>query len=222
LIAEGLVSVNSKIVDKNAHDVDEKDEVSISDLSILKFVSRAGLKLEYALEHVKLDVQNFSCLDVGQSTGGFTDCLLQRGAKFVTGIEVGHGQLHENLKHDPRIKPLEKIHIADFVKEPTEHFDLIVVDLSFISLTKVIKKLTSLMSQHTQLLALVKPQFEVGSAFLNKAGLVKDPELYPQIEQRIKEFLQADGLEIKDYFQAFPKGGDGNQEFFVYAAPTFR
>jgi 23S rRNA (cytidine1920-2'-O)/16S rRNA (cytidine1409-2'-O)-methyltransferase len=220
LIVEGVVHVNGKAVDKSSYAVAETDAVEITDRSILKFVSRGGLKLEQAIKFTELNVKDYYCLDVGQSTGGFTDCLLQSGAKHIVGIEVGHGQLHENLKGHPQITNFEKTHVLEVKPADilTEELDLIVVDLSFISITKVIAKLKEFSSPKTKILALVKPQFEVGSAQLTKSGLVKDPESYDLVKDKIMLELKKNGLRSIDYFQAFPKGGDGNQEFFVFAS----
>lgn len=220
LILEGVVQVNGRVIDKSSHTVSDIDTVEIMDRSILKYVSRGGLKLEHALKHTEVDVKDYYCLDVGQSTGGFTDCLLQAGAKHVVGVEVGHGQLHENLKDHPQMTSFEKTHILEVTKSDIlkEDLDLIVVDLSFISITKVFAKLKEFSCPKTKILALVKPQFEVGSANLTKSGLVKDIESYKLVEEKIKQDLNAVGFRVLDYFHATPKGGDGNQEFFVYAS----
>lgn len=221
LILEGFVTVNAEVIDKNSYDVSDQDQVEITDRSILKYVSRGGLKLAHALKECALDVNGFVCLDIGQSTGGFTDCLLQEGARKVIGIEVGHGQLHHSLKGHPKIKAHDHTHIlktnvVDILDN--EILDLIVVDLSFISLTKVIPKIREYMSAKTRLLALVKPQFEVGATYLSKSGLVKDPKAYALVEEVLNHSLAEQQIQKKMYFESFPRGGDGNQEFFVFAS----
>lgn len=220
LIAEGVVEVNSKVVTKNSFLVSDKDQIEIKDKSILKFVSRGGLKLEHALKRVELSVKNLVCLDIGQSTGGFTDCLLKAGAKHVYGVEVGHGQLHESLRNHPQITSFEKTHILDVTLESlgANSIDLLVMDVSFISIVKIFPHLHKMTQAGTKILSLVKPQFELGPSFLNKAGIVKDINLYPQIESRIREQLALAEFTVHDYFESEPRGTDGNLEFFVFAS----
>ncbi|MCB0349138.1 MAG: TlyA family RNA methyltransferase [Bdellovibrionales bacterium] len=220
LITEGVVTVNSKVVTKNSYSVSDGDKVDITDHSILKFVSRAGLKLENAISALQLDVAGAVCLDVGQSTGGFTDCLLQRGAAKICGVEVGHGQLHDNLRNHPQVTMFEKTHILDIDLNDlgVSKLDIIVMDVSFISIVKIFSHLNKLSQPGTKLMSLVKPQFEVGPSYLTKAGVVKDADLYPQVEARIKEQLGLAGFVVHNYLAASPRGTDGNQEFFVYAS----
>ncbi len=220
LIAEGVVEVNAKLVTKNSFLVSDTDSIEIKDKSILKFVSRGGLKLEHALKRVKLGVGGMNCLDIGQSTGGFTDCLLKAGAKHVFGVEVGHGQLHESLRLHPQITSFEKTHVLDITTETlgAEKLDLIVMDVSFISIVKIFSHLNRLAVEGTKILSLVKPQFELGPSSLNKSGVVKDASLYPLIEARIREQLGLAGFTVHDYFESQPRGTDGNLEFFVFAS----
>lgn len=220
LILEGVVSVNGKVINKNSHDVESTDKIEILDRSILQYVSRGGLKLKNAMIQTAIHCKDYVCLDVGQSTGGFTDCLLQQGAKKIYGIEVGHGQLHESLRGHPQVNTLEKTHILDVLPIDIEHavLDLIVVDVSFISLSKILRKLKELSTPNTKLLALVKPQFELNANYLNKAGIVKDPSLYKLVEDKIKQDVTDAGFRVLDYFHATPQGSDGNQEFFIFAS----
>ncbi len=191
----------------------------------LRFVSRGGLKLMAALEQLEMKPEALTVLDLGQSTGGFTDCLLQSGAEQVVGVDVGHGQLAEKLKVDPRVKSFEGLHIKDisqhkeFLKHcPPSGFALAVMDLAFISLPKALPWVTPLIrSPGGHLLALVKPQFEVGADHLNKKGVVKDDRLYSLVEVNIKESLKDQGFQVKAYFESSVLGQEGNQEFFVYA-----
>jgi Predicted rRNA methylase len=165
-------------------------------------------------------VSGWTCLDVGQSTGGFTDCLLQHGAARVTGVDVGHGQLHDKLRHDPRVRVFEKRNARALqAGEVGSGFDLVTGDLSFISLTLVLPALVPLLAPGGRLLMLAKPQFELQPAQLGKGGLVRDPALYPVVEQRLRECCASLGLEVVGWFDSPIAGGDGNREFFLHACP---
>ena len=189
-------------------------EIEASELD--RFVSRGGLKLEGALKHVALDVKNFRCLDVGQSTGGFTDCLLQRGAAHVVGVDVGHDQLHAKIRNDARVTCIEGVN-ARTLQSIGEPFDLIVADVSFISLTKVLPQWPALLREGGHVLSLVKPQFEVGADNLARGGIVRDESLYTTVEKNIRKACADAGLNVLDYFGSTITGGDGNREFFLYA-----
>jgi len=188
-----------------------------------RYVSRGGLKLAGALTHAGLNVSGYSCLDVGQSTGGFTDCLLQAGAARVVGVEVGHGQLHARLQTDPRVTCLEGINARYLMAEdlgshfPGQGFDLIVTDASFISLTLLLPNFAPLLASGGRVLALVKPQFEVGPAHLGKGGIVRDAGLYAGVADRIRQCCLDSGLTVLDFFESSITGTDGNREFFVLA-----
>ncbi len=195
------------------HD-DAELQVEASDLD--RYVSRGGLKLDGALTHVALDVNNFRCLDVGQSTGGFTDCLLQRGALHVVGVDVGHDQLHAKIRSDSRVTCIEGVN-ARALQNVGEPFDLIVADVSFISLTKVLPQWRALLSEGGHVLSLVKPQFEVGADNLARGGIVRDESLYATVEKNIRKACAESGLNVLDYFGSSITGGDGNREFFVFA-----
>jgi 23S rRNA (cytidine1920-2'-O)/16S rRNA (cytidine1409-2'-O)-methyltransferase len=189
-----------------------------------RFVSRGGLKLEGALKHCRLSVKDWNVLDVGISTGGFADCLLQAEAGSVLGVDVGHGQLHSSLTANPRLQHIEGLNAREIdqdlrVKTAAlkEGFDLIVMDVSFISITLIIPRLVTLLKPDGILLSLVKPQFEVGLAGLGKGGLVKDPGLYSLVEDRVKSLCESSGLSVKEYFNSLIEGKDGNREFFIFA-----
>ncbi|MDB5896688.1 MAG: hypothetical protein JWP41_290, partial [Ramlibacter sp.] len=163
-------------------------------------------------------VAGWTCLDVGQSTGGFTDCLLQHGAARVTGIDVGHGQLHDKLRHDPRVTVLEKINARDLsAQQVGRDFDLVTGDLSFISLTLVLPALVPLLKPGGQLLMLAKPQFELQPGQIGKGGVVRDAGLYAQVEQRLRGCCTEVGLEVAGWHASPITGGDGNREFFLHA-----
>ena len=189
-------------------------EIEASELD--RFVSRGGLKLEGALSRVALDVKEFRCLDVGQSTGGFTDCLLQRGAAHVVGVDVGHDQLHAKIRNDARATCIEGVN-ARTLQDVGEPFDLIVADVSFISLTKVLPQWPALLHEGGRVLSLVKPQFEVGADNLARGGIVRDESLYTVVEKDIRRACADAGFSVIDYFDSSITGGDGNREFFVYA-----
>jgi len=204
---------------KAGEDLPESCEIEVVDNAELRFVSRGGLKLEGALAHCAMQVTGFTCLDVGQSTGGFTDVLLQRGAARVVGIDVGHGQLHPRLAADPRVTALEGVNARrlDAALLPAAQFDLVVADLSFISLTLVLPALAPLVGGET--LLLVKPQFELQPADIGKNGIVRHAAAYARVEQRLRQASAANGLAVIDWFASPIDGGDGNREFFLRAAP---
>jgi len=200
---------------KAGDELPEGCEIELTDDAELRWASRGGLKLDGALSRTGIAVQGRVCLDVGQGTGGFTDVLLARGAKHVVGVDVGHGQLIERLRVDPRVTVLEGINARHLSKDdlPFERFDLIVGDLSFISLTLVLPALVA-----ADLLLLVKPQFELQPEHIGKGGLVKDASSYAIVESRIRAACEAQGLSVRDWFESPITGGDGNQEFFVWAS----
>jgi 23S rRNA (cytidine1920-2'-O)/16S rRNA (cytidine1409-2'-O)-methyltransferase len=189
-------------------------------------VSRGGLKLEAALARSRVAVQGKLCLDVGQSTGGFTDCLLQAGATRVVGVDVGQGQLHARLRDDARVRCVEKVNARDpealavALEEDealTSGFDVLVGDLSFISLTLVLPAVVPLLKPGGHLLMLVKPQFELQPGQVGKGGIVRDASLYPLIEQRLRDACSALDLSVQGWFDSAIEGGDGNREFFIHA-----
>ncbi len=201
----------------------EDAEIKLIDNDELKYVSRGGLKLAGALAHTQLSLTGKTVLDVGQSTGGFTDCALQQGAARIVGVDVGHGQLAASLKNHPQIAAIEGINARHITAAalgehcPTAGFDVIVGDVSFISLTLVLPALVPLLAVQGRLLFLVKPQFELQAEQLTKGGIVRDAALYATVEQRIRSACAASGLVVLDYFDSSITGGDGNREFFVFA-----
>lgn len=232
-------------VAKNGDDVPEDAPVRLLDDSEARYVSRGGLKLEAALKHVGLSVSGFQCLDVGQSTGGFTDCLLQQGAAFVVGVDVGRAQLHPRLHADPRVLCVEGVNAraleaSDLVAAYEEstgtegqfdldeseeeaaldfvpEFDLIVTDLSFISQTLVLPAVVPLLKAGGTLLSLVKPQFELQPGQVGKGGIVKDAAMYRIVELRLREACAELDLDVTHWFDSPITGGDGNREFFIAA-----
>ena len=243
LIASGVRWRNEgawKRVAKNGDEVSSDAEIELLDNAEARFVSRGGLKLEGALKHVGLELSELVCLDLGQSTGGFTDCLLQRGASRVVGIDVGYGQLHEQLRADTRVTCLERVNARsvtmaeigaamagpdvsdDFVdiadlEEVAVEFDVIVGDLAFISQTLVLPAVVPMLKPAGAVLMLVKPQFELQPGQVGKGGIVTDAALYDFVQQRVTTAHQDLGLTVKAYFESSIQGGDGNREFFIYS-----
>jgi 23S rRNA (cytidine1920-2'-O)/16S rRNA (cytidine1409-2'-O)-methyltransferase len=199
-------------------------QLKLIDDGELKYVSRGGLKLADALAHTGLQLTGKTLLDVGQSTGGFTDCALQHGAQTIAGVDVGHGQLAARLKNHAQVVAIEGINarhitaaaLGDYC--PQAGFDVIVGDVSFISLTLVLPALVPLLSQQGRVLFLVKPQFELQPEQLSTGGIVRDVSLFATVEHRIRSACAAYGLVVLDYFASSITGGDGNREFFVFAA----
>jgi len=204
---------------KSGDELPEGCQIEVTDDAELRWVSRGGLKLEGALAHCALDVSGKTCLDVGQSTGGFTEVLLARGAAKVVGIDVGHGQLHPKLREDPRVTALEGVNARhlDAAALPMQRFELIVGDLSFISLTLVLPALAPLLAEGGELLMLAKPQFELQPADIGKGGIVRDEAAYARVEARIRAACAECGLDVVDWFASPIQGGDGNNEFLVRA-----
>jgi len=217
-----------KTVAKNGDEVPSAAEIELLDAAEARYVSRGGLKLEAALKASGVEPLGKACLDVGQSTGGFTDCLLQHGAAQVVGIDVGQGQLHANMRADERVVCIEQVNArnldaAEWIAgdgrpdNAPAQFALVVADVSFISLTLVLPAIVPLAGPGADLLLLVKPQFELQPAQIGKHGLVKDPASYAVVKQRLQECCTALGLQVRDWFDSAITGGDGNREFFVHA-----
>ena len=217
---------------KSGDEVPEHAELQLSDTRESRYVSRGGLKLEGALAAAGVSVAGKLCLDVGQSTGGFTDCLLQAGARHVVGVDVGHGQLHPSLRADSRVACVEKVNARELtagvlvaatpipgggVSPDGLSFQLVVGDLSFISQTLVLPALVPLLAADGDLLMLVKPQFELQPQDIGKGGLVRDPAAYAQVEQRLRTACAQLQLTVRGWFDSPITGGDGNREFFIHA-----
>ncbi|MES2802216.1 MAG: TlyA family RNA methyltransferase [Bdellovibrionota bacterium] len=220
LIAQGLVFLKNKVLTKPSFEVTEEmfSEITIAENKLNQFVSRAGFKLSAALDFVQQEVNGLTILDVGQSTGGFTDALLQRQAKHVTGLDVGSIQLHEKIKADSRVTFYENLNIKDIATHTlaSMRFDGVVCDVSFISLTKVVAFFEPLLKTKGFFLLLVKPQFECGSQALDKNGIVSDAKVYSTIQANITSLCEnLFQCECK-YFESSITGKDGNKEFFIY------
>ena len=250
LIASGVQwrvdeAVAWKKVAKNGDEIPGDAELQVLDTTEAKYISRGGLKLEGALKSTSLDVNGLRCLDIGQSTGGFTDCLLQHGAAQVVGVDVGHGQLHESLRADPRVVCVEGVNArsltaaelaahcrreadledaadagdeADDAAEGFDAvFDFLTGDLSFISLTLVLPAVVRLLKPDGHLLMLVKPQFELQPGQVGKGGIVRDAALFDFVEKRLRDACAPLGLDVLAWLESPITGGDGNREFFIHA-----
>ena len=222
LIKEGRVSWAGGVIGKPAMELPDETPLTVAADPDAHYVSRGGQKLAGALAQTGLKVAGKICLDIGQSTGGFTDCLLQAGARHVVGVDVGHDQLHPQLRVDPAVTAIEGINCralsaADLGEAmPESGFDLIVGDLSFISLTLVLPQLPPLLAKQGDLLLLVKPQFEVGAGNVGKGGIVRDPAMYTEVEKKLLNFAENLGLTVRSWIDSPITGGDGNREFFIW------
>lgn len=213
LIKEGKVFVGGEKIEKANELLLEDSDIIVTEQS--KYVSRAGLKLEEALKKFEIDVTGKIALDVGSSTGGFTDCLLQNNAKKVYAVDVGTDQLVQKIKNDSRVVSLEKTDIRDLSELP-EKIDLAVIDVSFISLELVLPSVLKFIKSKGEIVALFKPQFEVGRENLGKGGIVKDENAKKKSLEKIKDFVKKIGLKIIDEITSPIKGGDGNEEYLLY------
>jgi 23S rRNA (cytidine1920-2'-O)/16S rRNA (cytidine1409-2'-O)-methyltransferase len=221
-IGAGRVGWAGGAISKPAQALSVGTKLTLAASDESRHVSRGGLKLAGALKKSGLPVAGLVCLDVGQSTGGFTDCLLQGGAARVVGVDVGRGQLHPRLTREARVTAFEGINCraltaADLGESmPAAGFDLIVADVSFISLALVLPSLPALLGAAGNMLLLVKPQFEVGPANVGKGGIVRDPALYAGVEERLRACAHALRLKVRGWFDSPITGSDGNREFFIW------
>jgi len=220
LIIAGEVVVNGQKALKPGHSVDADSRVEV--LERMPYVSRGGYKLAGALDHWVLDATGWVCLDVGASTGGFTDCLLQRGAAKVWAIDVGHGQIDWKLRHDARVVVQEGLN-ARYLSAANfpEKFDLVVCDASFISLTLLIPAVAAVLAPHGKMVLLVKPQFEVARGQVGKGGIVREPALHQAACDRVRAAAEAQGFRA-DIIESPILGAEGNREFLLYASREFR
>ncbi|MGA9522640.1 MAG: TlyA family RNA methyltransferase [Myxococcaceae bacterium] len=217
MILAGQVIVGDQRVDKPGAQVPEDAELRLKG-EVLPYVSRGGLKLKGALDHFKIDVRNRVAADIGASTGGFTDCLLQEGAVRVHAIDVGYGQLHEKLRKDPRVISRERVNARYLTDEDLpEPVDMVVIDVSFISLTQVLPSVLPKLKPGGVLVALVKPQFEVGRENVGKGGVVRDPVVRAEAIERIRSFVEDAGLNVIGIVDSQVPGPAGNLEALLAA-----
>jgi 23S rRNA (cytidine1920-2'-O)/16S rRNA (cytidine1409-2'-O)-methyltransferase len=218
LIDARRVLVNGAVADKPARQVAAGDQLLLCGPPA-KYVGRGALKLEHALEVFGIDVTGMRALDAGASTGGFTDCLLQRGAAHVVAVDVGHGQLHERLRADPRVDNLERTNVReidlDTIGGPV---DIAVGDLSFISLKLVIAPLAAVCQPGAPMVLLVKPQFEAGRAEVSRGrGVITDPDVWVRVRAEIEQAIEDAGCGVAGWTDSPITGADGNREFLVHA-----
>jgi len=217
LILNGKVNVNGKIIFKPGLKIDEYSEIKIDESSYMKYVGRGGFKLEDAIKKFNLNLNGKVCIDVGASTGGFTDCMLQNGAKKVYAVDVGNNQLSEKLKNDKRVISIENTNIKNISKDCIdEDISFVSIDVSFISVTKVLPYVKKLIDKDAEIVALIKPQFEAGKENINKNGIVKNPKVHIKVLNNICNFCNDNGFCILNMSYSPIKGGDGNIEYFIY------
>ncbi len=214
-IMQRKVTVDDKIIDKSGTQVkpDVKVELSIEEP---KFVGRAGFKVEKALGHFDIDVNGLTVLDAGLSTGGFTDCLLQHGAKEVFGIDVGHGQVHEKIRQDERVHVMERTNLRHITKDTIGKLvDLVTLDLSFISILKVMDAIDQVLKKDGLLVTLIKPQFEAEKHQVGKGGIIKDAKVHEMVIKKVTDGIIAHGYELIGVTESPIYGTEGNKEFLA-------
>lgn len=219
-ILDNSVEVDGKLINKPSYLVSKSSEINIIKVSN-PYVGRGGLKLEKAIKEFNINLQGLRALDVGASTGGFTDCMLKNDAAFVCACDVGKDQLHPALKADERVLDLHETDIRELEGKLNKMsidtlFDFITVDVSFISLAKIIPLLKKFLRDNGKIVCLIKPQFEAGRKNIGKGGIVKDPRVYSQVLSQISKFAQDAGFKVLGITESPVKGGDGNKEFLMY------
>ena len=223
LVMAGLVLVNEQRVAKPSDNtpLDAKIRLKGADDPTSRYVGRGGLKLEAALREFAVDVAGLICIDVGASTGGFTDCLLQHGAASVVALDVGHNQLDWRLRNDPRVTVQEGVNARYLTPEDfSEKFDLAVMDVSFISATKVMPALIPLLADAGRLITLIKPQFEVGRGEVGSGGIVRDQEKHTRVIGEVNQAATHLGLRVVGLIESPLQGADGNREFLALYEKT--
>lgn len=217
LVMAGVVLVDEKRVEKPAETYSPEAKIRIKGESAeSKYVGRGGLKLERALEHFHICVEGYICLDVGASTGGFTDCLLQNGAGKVAAVDVGTNQLAWKIRSDPRVESRENVNARHLKTEDFEElFDLIVMDVSFISATRILAALVPLLKPGGRIVTLIKPQFEVGRGEVGKGGIVRETEKHERVIDEVNRFAVGCGLKVGGVVDSPILGAEGNKEFLA-------
>ena len=223
MVMAGAVLVDNQRIDKPSELVAPEADIRIkgADDPTARYVSRGGVKLETALREFAIDVRGFTCLDVGASTGGFTDCLLQHGARKVIALDVGHNQLDWRLRTDPRVESREGVNARYLRPEDFEvQFDLAVMDVAFISATKVMPAVAPLLSESGRLITLIKPQFEVGRGEVGKGGIVREPEKHQRVIEEVNQAALEFGFRVSRVIESPLRGADGNVEFLALYEKT--
>ena len=210
----GEVQVNGQRAVKASDSIQAEQRLTVS--ARARFVGRGGTKLEGAIEHFQLDCIDKVALDIGASTGGFTDCLLQRGARKVFAVDVGHAQLAWKIRDHPRVVVLEKTNARHLSRaQIPDPIDLCVIDVSFISLTLILPPALELLTPTGVIVALIKPQFELARADVGRGGIVRDPALHEKVQKKVTLFAESTGARVEGLAPATITGADGNQEFFI-------
>ena len=213
-VMAGEVKIGDQVISKSS--VLVSPDATVTLLARSPYVGRGGLKLEGALDHFQIAVQGLTALDIGASTGGFTDCLLQRGAAKVYAIDVGHGQLAWKIRSDPRVVVREKLNARYLSRtDIPERIDLCVIDVSFISLTLILPNAFDLVTPDGVILALIKPQFELEAREVAHGGIVREPALHEKAQNKIRDFVLNAGHNVIGLVRSQITGADGNQEFFI-------
>ncbi|MFO7667279.1 MAG: TlyA family RNA methyltransferase [Desulfobacterales bacterium] len=216
LIMAGKITVNCEVRDKPGILVSDDDDIVLKDKDI-PFVSRGGIKLEAALKSFNIEIDDLVCLDVGASTGGFTDCLLKHGAEKVFAVDVGYGQMAWNLRKDPRVVTIERANIRYLTHEAVSRpVDLVTIDVSFISLKIVVPAVLKFMKTNGSIIALIKPQFEVGKGKVGKGGVVRESIMHDEVVKNLSAFFIETGLKIEGIIPSPVYGSKGNKEFLIY------
>ena len=216
-IARGTVAVDGVVAAKPAQNTNPESRIEILD-EARAYVSRSALKLRSGINFFNISVKGLNCLDIGASTGGFTQVLLELGAKHVTAIDVGHGQLDKSLKSHPNVTSIEGLNARDLTAGHLKHsIDLIVCDVSFISLKLALPAALAIVKSGTHLIALIKPQFEAGRDAVGRGGIVSDPHEHDRVCKEISEFLTAENWQVTGITPSSIEGGDGNKEFLIAA-----
>ncbi len=216
VIMAGTVYVNGQKADKAGFEVSEEDKIELRG-ETLRYVSRGGLKLEKAMESFPITIDGTVCMDIGASTGGFTDCMLQNGAKKVYAIDVGYGQLAWKLRTDDRVVNLERTNFRHVTNEQVpDPVDFASVDVSFISLTLILPPALSLLAEGGQMVCLIKPQFEAGKGLVGKKGVVKDPQIHKDVIVKVVDFAHQNGFSVLGLTYSPVKGPEGNIEYLVH------
>lgn len=216
LIMAGIVYVNNQKSDKAGNTVKSDDIIEVRG-ETLKYVSRGGLKLEKAIKSFDISLDGLICADIGASTGGFTDCMLQNGAKKVYSIDVGYGQLAWKLRNDPRVVNLERTNMRKVTREQVpDEIDFFSVDVSFISLKLILPVARQLMSENAQAVCLIKPQFEAGREKVGKKGVVRDPAVHVEVVRKIFDFCLENGFDVLNLDYSPIKGPEGNIEYLIH------
>lgn len=214
LIMQGKVRVDGQVVTKAGQATSDDVDIVV-DFEVPKYVSRAGFKLEKALDYFGIDVHGYVVLDAGLSTGGFTDCLLQRGAVKIYGVDVGFAQVHEKIRSDPRVVVMEQTNLR-YLENLPEKVDLVTLDLSFISVLKVMDAVTHQLKPQGKLIVLIKPQFEAERHKVGKGGIVKDECVHQEVIKKVTQGIEAHGFVCNGVIESPIAGTTGNKEFLAY------